>query len=431
MPKTTIKEIKAREILDSRGNPTISTKVFLESGAIGIASVPSGASTGKHEALELRDNDPSRYLGKGVLQAVSNVNDIIAPEIIGLDALSQDQIDKHLIELDGTPSKNKLGANSILSVSMAVAQASSQALGLSLYDYIGKKDNYILPVPLINILNGGSHADSNLDIQEFMIVPAGIPSFSEALRAAAEIFHHLKKILQKNNYSTSVGDEGGFAPHLKYTEQALELIIESIQKANYEPGKDIFLALDVAASEFYIDNQYVFQKSDGTKKSIPQMIEYYQGFIEKYPIISLEDGFAEDDWKGWKILTETLGNKIQLVGDDVFVTNLERFKNGISKGIGNSILIKLNQIGTLSETIGTVKHAQGEGYTTVISHRSGETEDTFIADLSVALHAGQIKTGAMSRSERVAKYNRLLEIENELGVKGHYAGKAAFSQFLT
>jgi enolase len=431
MAKTAITEIRAREILDSRGNPTISTQVFLSSGTVGKAAVPSGASTGKHEALELRDGDISRYFGKGVLKAVANVKEIIAPQIVGLDALEQEEIDKRLIQLDGTPSKKKLGANAILSVSMAVAHAASQATGLPLYNYLGKKETYRLPVPLINILNGGSHADNNVDIQEFMIAPTGSPNFSEAIRICAEVFHHLKKILQKKEYSTAVGDEGGFAPNLKSNEEALELILESIQKAGYRPGEDIFLALDVAASEFYSDKKYFFKKSDGSKRSSDEMINFYESLVQKYPIISIEDGFAEDDWEGWKLMTEVLGHRIQIVGDDIFVTNLERLKKGVERKIGNSILIKLNQIGTLSETIETVRYAHEKEYSTVISHRSGETEDTFIADLSVAVDSGQIKTGSLSRSERVAKYNRLLEIEEELKDKGSYAGSQVFARYVS
>ena len=430
MPDTRITSIKAREILDSRGNPTISTSVFLQSGATGKASVPSGASTGTHEALELRDRDPSRYLGKGVLKAVSHVNNIIAPKITGIDSLHQQEIDRLLLQLDGTPSKNKLGANAILSVSMAVSEAASKALGEPLYHYLGRRENYRLPVPLINILNGGSHADNNVDIQEFMIVPSGRPTFSEAIRAGAEIFHHLKKILKAKGYSTSVGDEGGFAPHLKSNEEALDLILESIESAGYKPGIDVYLALDVAASEFFSGEKYIFKKPDKSEKTATQMIGFYQKLIQKYPIISIEDGFAEDDWEGWKIMTETFGQKIQLVGDDIFVTNPERLKRGIREGIANSILIKLNQIGTLSETIATVNYAQEKKYSTVISHRSGETEDTFIADLSVALSAGQIKTGSLSRSERVAKYNRLMEIEEELQEKGSFAGSQVFARFI-
>ena len=431
MAETAITEIRAREILDSRGNPTISTQVFLSSGTVGKAAVPSGASTGTHEALELRDGNLSRYFGKGVLKAVANVKEIIAPHIVGLDALDQEEIDKRLIQLDGTPSKKKLGANAILSVSMAAAHAASQATSLPLYNYLGKKETYRLPVPLINILNGGSHADNNVDIQEFMIVPTGSPNFSEAIRMSAEVFHHLKKILQKKDYSTAVGDEGGFAPNLKSNEEALELILESIQKAGYRPGEDIFLAIDVAASEFFTDKKYFFKKSDGSKRSSDEMVNFYESLVQKYPIISIEDGFAEDDWEGWKLMTEVLGHRIQIVGDDIFVTNLERFKKGVERKIGNSILIKLNQIGTLSETIETIRYAHEKEYSTVISHRSGETEDTFIADLSVAVDSGQIKTGSLSRSERVAKYNRLLEIEEELKDKGTYAGSQVFARYVS
>lgn len=431
MSKTKIQSVHAREILDSRGNPTIKTTVTLQSGISGVASVPSGASTGTHEALELRDGDPNRYFGKGVLKAVANVKNIISPQIIGMDSSQQEELDNLLLRLDGTATKSNLGANAILSVSMAVAQASAKTLGLPLFDYLGKKDKYRLPVPLVNILNGGSHADNNVDIQEFMIVPSGSPSFSEAIRAVAEVFHNLKKILKQNGYSTAVGDEGGFAPNLKSNEEALDLILESIHKTGYSPGKDIWLALDVAASEFFEDNYYVFKKSDGSRKDTGQMLEFYQALVKNYPIISIEDGFAEDDWDGWKALSETLGHKIQLVGDDIFVTNIERFQEGINRNIANSILIKLNQIGTLTETIATVKLAQEKGYTTVISHRSGETEDTFIADLSVALDACQIKTGSLSRSERVAKYNRLLEIEEELGSRGVFVGSTVYSQYLS
>jgi len=428
MSSVTIKKIIAREILDSRGNPTINTEVILESDVVGKASVPSGASTGAHEALELRDGDSARYLGRGVLKAVSNVKDIIAPKILGLDATAQEQIDNLMLELDGTPSKEYLGANAILSVSMAIADASAQALGKPLYVYLSQAENYVLPTPMINILNGGSHADNNMDIQEFMIVPAGIPNFTEAIRVAAEVFHYLKKNLKKRGLNTAVGDEGGFAPNLKSNEEALDLIMESIQNAGYSPGKDILLALDVAASEFFTDNSYVFKKSDGSKKSTQEMIAFYADLIEKYPIVSIEDGFDEDDWDSWKAMTDVFGKKIQLVGDDIFVTNLKRFQRGVEQGITNSILIKLNQIGTLTETIQTVRYAQENGYTTVISHRSGETEDTFIADLSVGLNAGQIKTGSLSRSERVAKYNRLLGIEEELGARGSYAGANVYTR---
>ncbi len=429
MSKTTITEVKAKEILDSRGNPTVRTWISLASGDEGKSSVPSGASTGKHEALELRDGDANRYLGKGVLKAVTHVLDRIAPEIIGSDALAQADIDRQLILLDGTPNKSKLGANAILSVSMGIAQAAALAMSIPLYAYLGKKEEYTLPVPLINILNGGSHADNNVDIQEFMIVPSGASSYTESIRVGAEVFHHLKSALKSRGYSTAVGDEGGFAPNLKSNEEALDLILESIQKAGYGPGKDVFLALDVAASEFYMDGKYVFKKSDGSQKSVDQMIAFYKNLVERYPIISIEDGFDEDDWEGWKILTDEMGKKIQIVGDDIFVTNMDRFKKGVETGIGNSILIKLNQIGTLTETMNTIRYAQENGYTAVISHRSGETEDTFIADLSVACDAGQIKTGSLSRSERVAKYNRLMEIEDELGKRGHFAGTEPYSRF--
>ncbi len=431
MRETKITEIRAKEILDSRGNPTIRTRVFLSSGTVGEASVPSGASTGSHEALELRDEDPDRFLGKGVLKAVSHVRDVIAPEILAMDALCQQEIDDRLKQLDGTPSKRNLGANAILSVSMAVSAAAAKALGLSLYDYLGKRESYRLPVPLINILNGGSHADNNVDIQEFMIVPLGRPSFSEAIRASAEIFHYLKKALKNKGYSTAVGDEGGFAPNLSSNEEALDLIVESIQKSGYNPGEDIYLALDVAASEFFANKKYVFKKSDRAEKNVEQMIKFYKSLTQKYPIISIEDGFSEDDWEGWKKMTGVFGHKIQLVGDDIFVTNLQRLKKGVEQGVANSILIKLNQIGSLSETIETVNYAQQMGYSTIISHRSGETEDTFIADLSVALDSGQIKTGSLSRSERVAKYNRLLQIEEELENKGSYAGSQAFAKFIS
>jgi enolase len=430
MKKTIIASVHASEILDSRGNPTVRTRVLLQGGASGVASVPSGASTGTHEALELRDGDPSRYLGKGVLKAVANVNEVIAPNVIGMDARRQKELDRRMIELDGTPAKNKLGANAILSVSMAAADAAARALKKPLYAYLGIADSFTLPVPLINILNGGSHADNNLNIQEFLIVPAGSDSFAEAIRKAAEVFHHLKKILKKKGYSTAVGDEGGFAPNLRADEEALDLIVASIQGAGYSAGQDIYLALDVAASELYEEKNYVFRKSDGSRRDSAGMIEFYRSIVARYPIISIEDGLAEDDWSGWRALTREMGQRIQLVGDDIFVTNPARLKEGIKKGVANAILIKLNQIGTLTETIQTVRFAQRRGYATVISHRSGETEDTFIADLSVALGTGQIKTGSVSRSERVAKYNRLLEIEEELKERGAYSGKQVFARYL-
>ncbi|MGA2588033.1 MAG: phosphopyruvate hydratase [Candidatus Aminicenantales bacterium] len=431
MKETAIVRIKAREILDSRGNPTVAAKVILQGGAVGRASVPSGASTGRHEALELRDDDPARYLGKGVLKAVAHVNDIIAPKVEGMDARAQKDIDGVMLKLDGTPSKKNLGANAILSVSMAAADAAAKAAGLPLYSYLRKSETYTLPVPQINILNGGSHADNNVDIQEFMIVPAGLPTFAEAIRAAAEVFHNLKKILKKRGYGTSVGDEGGFAPNLKSNEEALECIVESTQKAGYAPGKQVFIALDPAASEFYDGGKYIFKKSGGGARTSQEMIAFYADLIRRYPIVSIEDGLAEDDWAGWKKMTTVLGRKIQIVGDDLFVTNMERFKKGVGEKTTNAILIKLNQIGSLTETVAVVDYAHAHGYSAVISHRSGETEDTFIADLCVALGTGQIKTGSVCRSERVAKYNRLLEIEDELGSKAAYAGLKAFAKYLS
>ncbi|MCJ7611261.1 MAG: phosphopyruvate hydratase [Candidatus Aminicenantes bacterium] len=431
MKKTAIAKVCAREILDSRGNPTVSAQVTLQSGITGKSSVPSGASTGSHEALELRDGDASRYLGKGVLKAVANVNDIIAPKIIGRDCLAQEELDRFLIDLDGTPTKQKLGANAILAVSLAAAYAAAHSQGLPLYASLGTKEAFRLPVPQINIINGGSHADNTVDIQEFMVVPAGAPTFAEALRLAAETFHHLKKILSKKGYSTSVGDEGGFAPNLKSNEEALEVIMDSIVQAGSKPGRDIFLALDMAASELYDNGLYAFKKSGGAKKSSGDMIAFYEQLVSRFPIVSVEDGLAEDDWEGWQALTRALGHKVQLVGDDIFVTNPERLKRGIAQGVANSILVKLNQIGTLTETIETVKVAHRHGYSAIISHRSGETEDTFIADLSVALGTGQIKTGSVSRSERVAKYNRLMAIEKDLATPGAYAGLQAYNKFIS
>ncbi|HOU48285.1 MAG TPA: phosphopyruvate hydratase [Candidatus Aminicenantes bacterium] len=430
MSATTILSVKAREILDSRGNPTVSAKVVLKGGAVGTAAVPSGASTGTYEALELRDGDPARYLGKGVLKAVGHVNDEIAPRLVGKDALDTAALDRLLINLDGTPAKTRLGANAILSVSLAAAEAAAAARALPMYRWLRERDRYTLPVPMINILNGGAHADNSVDIQEFMIVPAGRPTFAEAIRAGAEVFHNLKKILKKKGYGVSVGDEGGVAPNLGSNEEALDCIVESIAQAGYRPGKDIWLALDCAASEFYGDGRYVFKKSDGASRTPAEMIAFYEGLMAKYPIVSIEDGLAEDDWDGWTLMTETLGRKIQIVGDDIFVTTLSRLKEGIERRAANSILIKLNQIGSLTETIEAVEYAHAHDFTTVISHRSGETENTFIADLAVALDAGQIKTGSVCRSERVAKYNRLMEIEEELGPKAVYAGTGAFSRFI-
>ncbi len=430
MSATCIASLKAREILDSRGNPTVAARIVLEGGAVGTAFVPSGASTGTHEALELRDSDPARYLGKGVLRAVANVNEIIAPAVLGMDALDRAGLEKRLLGLDGTPAKSRLGANAILSVSMAAAEAAAAAQGLPLYRALRAAERYTIPVPMINILNGGAHADNSVDLQEFMIVPAGRPTFAEAIRAAAEVFQHLKKILKKKGYGIAVGDEGGVAPNLGSNEEALDCIVESIEKAGYRPGKDIWLGLDCAASEFFEDGKYVFKKSDGMVRTSAELISFYEGWLRKYPIVSIEDGLAEDDWDGWALMTKTLGNEIQIVGDDIFVTNMSRLKDGVARGVANSILIKLNQIGSLSETIEAVDYAHVHDYTTVISHRSGETENTFIADLAVALEAGQIKTGSVCRSERVAKYNRLMEIEDELGSKAVYAGTGAFRKYI-
>lgn len=422
---STIFDVHAREILDSRGNPTVEAEVTLASGAFGRAAVPSGASTGTFEAVELRDGDKNRYLGKGVTKAVENVNEIIAPEIIGLDALDQAKIDKVLLELDGTPNKGKLGANAILGVSLAVAKAAAEYASLPLYRYIGGANACELPVPLMNILNGGKHADSGVDIQEFMIAPCGLKTFKDSLRAGTEVFHHLAKVLKRRGYSIGVGDEGGFAPNLHSSDEALEVIIEAIQLAGYEPGKDVFLALDSAASELYKDGIYVFER-EGARRNIDEMIEFYQELVEKYPIISIEDGLAEDDWEGWKKMTFAMGDKIQLVGDDLFVTNKERLIKGIKEKCCNSILIKLNQIGTLSETLETIEVAKKAGYTAVVSHRSGETEDTTISDLVVACNTGQIKTGSLCRSERIAKYNQLLRIEEELEEAAVFNGRDVF-----
>jgi enolase len=425
---TTIIDVVAREILDSRGNPTVEVDVELESGVIGRAAVPSGASTGEHEALEMRDGDKMRYNGKGVLNAVQNVNEQIAGEIIGFDATDQVGIDKLMIELDGTPTKSKLGANAILGVSLAVAKAAALALDVPLYRYLGGPNAKVLPVPMMNILNGGSHADSNVDLQEFMIVPVEAVNFAEALRMGTEVFHSLKSVLKKKGYNTGVGDEGGFAPSLKSNAEAIEVILEAIQNAKYKPGKDIFLALDPASSEFFEKGKYVFKKSDKSVKSPEQMVKFYEKWVKEYPIISIEDGMAENDWAGWAMMTEALGDKIQIVGDDLFVTNTELLAKGIEKGVANSILIKVNQIGSLTETFDCIEMAKRAGYTTVISHRSGETEDTTIADIAVAVNAGQIKTGSASRTDRIAKYNQLIRIEEDLDTNAIYPGLGAFKQ---
>jgi enolase 1/2/3 len=422
MARTSISRVHAREILDSRGNPTIEVDVRVESGALGRAAIPSGASTGEHEAWELRDGNKSRFGGKGVRKAVANVNDKIAPALKGWDALGQAKIDKKLIELDGTPNKNNLGANALLGVSLAVAHAAAAAENLPLFRYLGGPEARVLPVPMMNILNGGAHSDAPIDFQEFMIMPRGAPSFSEALRYGAEVFHALKSVLKDRHLSTAVGDEGGFAPQLNSAEDALEFISTAIEKSGYKLGEQIFIALDPAASEFYDkkSNLYVFKKSDGSKKTADELIEYYAGLCARFPIISIEDGCAENDWAGWKKLTAKLGKKIQLVGDDLFVTNVKFLRKGIAEHVANSILIKVNQIGTLTETLATIDLAKKNHYTTVISHRSGETEDATIADIAVATNAGQIKTGSLSRSDRIAKYNQLLRIEEELGDKAVY-----------
>ena len=423
---TTITSIKAREILDSRGNPTVEAEVSLECGVTGRAAVPSGASTGEHEAVELRDGEKGRYLGKGVRTAVKNVNEQIAAELQGLDALRQADVDRRMIELDSTANKGKLGANAILAVSLATARAAADALGLPLYRYLGGVNARLLPVPMMNILNGGSHADNNVDLQEFMVMPVGASRFSDSLRMGVEIFHNLKKVLSKKGYNTAVGDEGGFAPNLKSNEEALEVILEATQQAGFTPGKDVFIALDPASSEFFDNGKYVFKKSDKSVKNSEQMVEFYSNWARQYPIISIEDGLAENDWAGWALLTKALGGKIQLVGDDLFVTNTERLRKGIDAGVGNSILVKVNQIGTLTETIEAIELAKVNRYTAVVSHRSGETEDTFISDLVVGLNTGQIKTGSASRTDRIAKYNQLLRIEEELGAQALFAGKATF-----
>ncbi len=425
---TIITDVHAREILDSRGNPTIEVDVELSSGVVGRAAVPSGASTGEHEAVELRDGDKKRFLGKGVQNAVKNVNEIIYGAIVEMDAADQILIDKTMIALDGTPNKSKMGANAILGVSLACARAVAESLGMPLYRYFGGVGACELPVPMMNVMNGGSHADSNVDLQEFMIVPAGAPSFREALRMSAEVFQTLKGVVKAKGYSTGVGDEGGFAPSLKSNEEPLELIVDAVKKAGYVPGKDMFIALDPAASEFYDEakKKYIFSKSDKSERDSAQMVEFYQKLVKSYPIVSIEDGLAQDDWDGWKLMTEKMGGRIQIVGDDLFVTNTERLREGIEKGIANSILIKLNQIGTLTETVQAIEMAKRAGYTAVVSHRSGETEDSTIADLVVGMSTGQIKTGSVSRTDRIVKYNQLLRIEEELGDTAQYRGREVF-----
>jgi len=426
---TTIAKIAGIEILDSRGNPTVEADVFLADGSMGRAAVPSGASTGEHEAVELRDGDTSRYLGKGTRKAVAHINHEIADALRGKDATEQERIDRIMIDLDGTPNKGRLGANAILAVSLATARAAAASRDTPLYRYLGGAGACILPVPLMNILNGGAHADNSVDVQEFMIAPYGAAKFSEALRMGVEVFHTLKKVLKKKGYSTAVGDEGGFAPNLKSNEEALDLVLEAIAQAGYRPGEQIGIALDPASSEFFANDRYVFKKSDASERTSAQMVEFWMQWVRKYPaIISIEDGMAEDDWTGWKMLTEKLGKKIQLVGDDIFVTNTSIFRKGIDQGIANSILIKVNQIGTLTETLQAMEMAKAAGYTSVVSHRSGETEDSFIADLVVATGAGQIKTGSASRTDRIAKYNQLLRIEAQLGDSARFAARKAFRQ---
>ena len=420
---TKIKEVKGREILDSRGNPTVEVDIILEDGSLGRAAVPSGASTGEHEAVELRDGDKKRYMGKGVEKAVANVNGEIAAKIKGTDAAGQEELDRALIDLDGTPNKDRLGANAILGASIAAAKATAISRGLPLFRYLGGEDANVLPIPMMNIVNGGEHADNNVDLQEFMVMPIGAPSFKEALRMGAEAFHHLKAILKSKKLSTSVGDEGGFAPNLRSNEEAVEVILEAIDAAGYKAGKDISIALDPASSEFYDNGIYTLSDETDPKKSAEQMVDFYAGWLDKYPIVSIEDGLAEDDWDGWKVMTEKLGGRIQLVGDDLFVTNTERLKRGIETGVANSILIKVNQIGTLTETLAAIKMAAAAGYTAVISHRSGETEDTTISHLAVATGTGQIKTGSACRTDRICKYNELLRIEEILGAKAVYGSK--------
>ncbi|MEA4988532.1 MAG: phosphopyruvate hydratase [Anaerovorax sp.] len=422
-----IEDVLAREVLDSRGNPTVEVEVYLEDGSMGRAIVPSGASTGVHEAVELRDGDKSRYLGKGVEKAVENVNDIIAEAIVGMSAFDQVGLDQFLIELDGTPNKGKLGANAILAVSMAVAHAAADSLGLPLFQYLGGVNGKLLPTPMMNILNGGEHADNTVDIQEFMVMPVGADSFKEALRMGAEVFHSLKAVLKGKGLNTAVGDEGGFAPNLATNEEAIQVILEAIEKAGYKAGEDIKIALDVAASEMYDADKKIYHlKGEGVSKTAEEMVAYYEMLVDKYPVISIEDGLAEDDWDGWKLMTDRIGKKVQLVGDDLFVTNTKRLEEGIKKGIANSILIKVNQIGTLTETFDAIEMAKKAGYTAIVSHRSGETEDVTISDIVVGLNAGQIKTGSLSRTDRIAKYNQLLRIEELLDVSAQYAGEKAF-----
>jgi enolase len=420
---STIIEVHAREILDSRGNPTVEADVVLSSGAQGRAAVPSGASTGEHEAMELRDGDPKRYGGRGVTEAVRNVNEVIGPRLEGMDAAEQIAVDAEMLELDGTPNKSKLGANAILSVSLAVARAAASDVGLPLYRYLGGPMARVLPVPMLNILNGGAHASNNVDVQEFMVVPIGAEALPEALRMGVEVFHALKKVLSKQGLSTAVGDEGGFAPMLPSNEAALDAVMQAIEAAGYRPGSDLAIALDPAASEFFDDGAYVFRKSDGVRRTAAQMVDLYQGWVDRYPIVSIEDGLAENDWEGWALLTERLHDRVQLVGDDLFVTNVDRLGRGIEEGVANAVLVKVNQIGTLTETLQCIELAKGSAYGVVISHRSGETEDTFIADLAVATGAGQIKTGSASRTDRTAKYNQLLRIAEELDDLAHYPGR--------
>ncbi|MDD2739680.1 MAG: phosphopyruvate hydratase [Methylomonas lenta] len=420
-----IVDVKAREVLDSRGNPTVEAEVYLDSGIVGSAMVPSGASTGEREAIELRDGDKSRYLGKGVLNAVNFVNTEIREAVVGMDANNQAALDQKMIDLDGTPSKSRIGANAILGVSMAAARAAAQEAGVPLYKFLNKSGEFIMPVPMMNIINGGSHADNSVDLQEFMILPVGAPTFREAIRYGAEVFHNLAKVLKSRGLATTVGDEGGFAPNLSSNEEAIEVILEAIEKAGYKAGEDIYLGMDAAASEYFKDGKYVLA-AEGRSFDSAEMIDFLAAWVDKYPIISIEDGLDENDWDGWKLQTEKLGGKIQLVGDDLFVTNPAILKEGIDKGIANSILIKVNQIGTLTETLAAIDMAAAAGYSAVVSHRSGETEDTTIADLVVATGTGQIKTGSLSRSDRVAKYNRLMKIEDELGDKAKYAGRSAF-----